>query len=284
MGDSGPPCGVPSSAGLASPPSITPAFRKARMSLSTRLSVTRAATRAIKPSWLTRSKNFSRSKINDDVVASAMYRCAWAHGLVGRAPRSEAVTVLGERRIPLLLEDLQQGLLDQTIDDTRDAELSDPRPPAWVFRPVLPAAAGRFLRADETEWLASVHAGDPWRRRRFIPSTPGPPLFCRTRFHALSRFRWSHTSSISCAQAGLSGVGFATSGSDPSSPLTGGSPRPVGSKASEIWFFCRFPFMSRQSYSPLSIVRAFSHRFRFRLSVAPPFGLGVLTSLADVVT
>jgi len=39
MGDSGPPCGVPSSAGWPVPPSVTPAFRKARMSLSTRLSV-----------------------------------------------------------------------------------------------------------------------------------------------------------------------------------------------------------------------------------------------------
>src|ERR1022692_4688324 len=43
-----------------------------------------------------------------------------------------------------------------------------------------------------------------------IPSTPGPPLLLRTRFHALSRFSRSHTSSINCsAKAGLSGAGFA---------------------------------------------------------------------------
>ena len=36
--------------GLTKPSSITPALRKARISLSTRLSDTRAATRAIKPS------------------------------------------------------------------------------------------------------------------------------------------------------------------------------------------------------------------------------------------
>src|SRR5713101_2811404 len=43
-----------------------------------------------------------------------------------------------------------------------------------------------------------------------IPSTPGPPLLLRTRFHALTRFPRAHTSSISCSsQAGLSGVGFA---------------------------------------------------------------------------
>jgi len=33
--------------------------------------------------------------------------------------------------------------------------------------------------------------------------------------------------------------------------------------------------MSRQSYLPLPIVRAFGHRSRLGLSVAPPFGLGV---------
>src|SRR5688572_31515947 len=37
---------------------------------------------------------------------------------------SEAVAVLGKRRS--LLENLQQGLLDQSVDDTGHAELSDP--------------------------------------------------------------------------------------------------------------------------------------------------------------
>src|SRR6516164_514587 len=47
-----------------------------------------------------------------------------------------------------------------------------------------------------------------------IPSTPGPPLFCRTRFHALTRFSRLHTSSINCSvTAELSGAGFATNGS-----------------------------------------------------------------------
>jgi len=33
--------------------------------------------------------------------------------------------------------------------------------------------------------------------------------------------------------------------------------------------------MSRQSYLPLLLVRAFGHRSRLGLSVAPPFGFGV---------
>src|SRR5215831_14562148 len=109
-----------------------------------------------------------------------------------------------------------------------------------------------------------------------IPSTPGLPLLLRTRFHALTRFPRSHTSSISCsAQAGRSGAGFATGGSVPWCPRPGASPRPTGTKASEYWMFCRVPLMSCQSYLPLSIVRAFGPRFRLDLSVAPPFSLGV---------
>src|SRR6267143_3462260 len=105
-----------------------------------------------------------------------------------------------------------------------------------------------------------------------IPSTPGLPLFLRTRFHALTRFSRSHTSSINCSvEAGLSDVGFATNGSVPSYPLTGVSPWSAGSKASEYWSFCRVPLMSCQSYLPLPIVRAFGHRSRLGLSVAPPF-------------
>src|ERR1700757_2048619 len=49
-----------------------------------------------------------------------------------------------------------------------------------------------------------------------IPSTPGPPMFCRTRFHALTRFSRLHTSSIDCSvSAELSVAGFATNGSAP---------------------------------------------------------------------
>src|SRR5271166_751174 len=47
-GESGPPCGVPSSTGTTRPSSTTPALRNARMSLSTRLSDIRAATRAMR--------------------------------------------------------------------------------------------------------------------------------------------------------------------------------------------------------------------------------------------
>src|SRR6516225_12476508 len=81
--------------------------------------------------------------------------------------------------------------------------------------------------------------------------------------------------------AGLSGAGFATNGSVPWELPDGVSPRSTGSKASTYWICCRFPLMSRQAYLSLAIVRAFGHRFRLGLSVAPPSALECLTSLAD---
>jgi hypothetical protein len=61
IGESGPPCGVPSSVGSSRPPIITPDVRNLRISFSTRLSLIRVASRARRRSWLTRSKNFERS-------------------------------------------------------------------------------------------------------------------------------------------------------------------------------------------------------------------------------
>jgi hypothetical protein len=70
-------------------------------------------------------------------------------------------------------------------------------------------------------------------------------------------------------------------GSAPDMPADGASPRPVDLRVGLRRVFCRDPLMRRQSYLPLPIVRAFIHRSRFGLSVAPPFGLECLTNLTD---
>ena len=113
------------------------------------------------------------------------------------------------------------------------------------------------------------------------PSTPGLPLFPRTRFHAVSRLLRSHTSSMSWSSAaGRSVVRFAVSGSVPWRSAAEGSPRRSGAKARRncvCWVFCRGPLMSRESYWPLPIVRAFDRSLRpcgpwlflpFRVSVS----------------
>src|SRR3954471_6763963 len=71
-------------------------------------------------------QEFFEIEINHNAVALGDVMLRLGHRLVSGASWSEAVTVLGKRRVPLLLEYLQQGLLDQPVDDTRYAEHSDP--------------------------------------------------------------------------------------------------------------------------------------------------------------
>src|SRR6516165_8256579 len=71
-------------------------------------------------------QEFFEIKVNHDVVARGNVLLRLGHGLMGGASRSEAVTVPGKRRVPTFLKNLQQGLLDQSVDDARHAELSDP--------------------------------------------------------------------------------------------------------------------------------------------------------------
>src|SRR2546430_16142482 len=71
-------------------------------------------------------EKFFEIEVNHDAVARGNVSLRLRHRLMGGASRSEAVTMLGKRRVPPLLEHLQQGLLDQSVDDARDAELSDP--------------------------------------------------------------------------------------------------------------------------------------------------------------
>jgi hypothetical protein len=120
-------------------------------------------------------EKFFEVKINDDVVALGYVSLRLGHGLVGRAPRSEAVTVLGERRIPLLLEDLQQGLLDQTIDDTRDAELSDPALRLGYFDPFYRLRlVGSFEQMRPNGW--------PVFTQVILGVVDGHPVHARTAF------------------------------------------------------------------------------------------------------
>jgi hypothetical protein len=82
-------------------------------------------------------EEFFEIEVNHHAVAlgDVLLLCL-GHRLVGGTSRSEAVTVRGERRVPPLLENLQQGLLNQPIDDTGHAELSDPAVRLGYFDPL----------------------------------------------------------------------------------------------------------------------------------------------------
>ena len=58
-------------------------------------------------------QKFFEIKVNDDAVARGNVLLRLGYCLMGRAPRSEAVTVPGKRWVPAFLQNLQQGLLDQ---------------------------------------------------------------------------------------------------------------------------------------------------------------------------
>src|ERR1700692_1730874 len=71
-------------------------------------------------------EKFFEIEVNHNAVARGNVSLRLGHRLMSGTSRSEAVAMLGKRRVPLLLENLQQGLLDQSVDDARHAELSDP--------------------------------------------------------------------------------------------------------------------------------------------------------------
>src|SRR4249920_2023740 len=86
------------------------------------------------------------------------------------------------------------------------------------------------------------------------------------------RFSHSHTSSISrFVLAGLSDS-LAARDDSVSSPLASrASPVNAKEKSSCFWIFCCLSSLRLMTYSPLLLVRAFSPRYRLRLSVRSTF-------------
>jgi len=54
-------------------------------------------------------EEFLEVEVNDDIVTFGNISLCLGYRLMGRAPRTESITVLRERRVPLLLQDLQHG-------------------------------------------------------------------------------------------------------------------------------------------------------------------------------
>src|SRR6516162_5768721 len=116
---------------------------------------------------------------------------------------SANTTVLGKRRVPAFLQNLQQGLLDQSVDDAWHAELSDPAvrlgdfDPFDRLRPVgsseqLRPNAGPVLGTDSRRSGLSVGTGQSTRPGcdRSKPPTNGDterPAQCRPRSRAKAR-------------------------------------------------------------------------------------------------
>ena len=80
-------------------------------------------------------EKFFEIQIDHDAVALRNVALSLSDRLMSGASRPEAVAMFGKRWVPALLENLQQGLLDQSVDDARHAEFSDPAVRLGDFHP-----------------------------------------------------------------------------------------------------------------------------------------------------
>lgn len=120
-GDSGPPCGVPSSVALTNPFSKTPAFNHARMSLSTRASVTRWARATHQEVVIHSVEKFLEVEVHDIPVTAREMLLRGRYRLMCRPPRPKAVAVVRKRRVENGLKDLQHRLLDESVESAGHA-------------------------------------------------------------------------------------------------------------------------------------------------------------------
>ena len=68
-------------------------------------------------------------------VACPGGRLRLPHRLVGTALWAKAVAPLGARRVPFLLQHLQEGVLDAPVEHGRDTQVAGPAPRLWDGRP-----------------------------------------------------------------------------------------------------------------------------------------------------
>ena len=68
-------------------------------------------------------EEFFEVEINNDMVALGNVTLRLGDRLMGRASRTESVAMLRKRRVPSLLQYLQHGLLDQSVDDARHVSI-----------------------------------------------------------------------------------------------------------------------------------------------------------------
>src|SRR5271165_3096414 len=94
MGESGPPCGVPSSTGRTKPSSITPHEKRPDEFEHTLIGHSRGDARH-QAVMIDPVEEFFEIEIDHDVEALGDITLRLSHCLVGGSPRSKAVTVLG---------------------------------------------------------------------------------------------------------------------------------------------------------------------------------------------
>ena len=221
------------------------------MSFSTRLSAPRAATRAIKASWFNSIKKFLEIKIDHDAVAFGNIGLRLCHRLMRRASRPEAVAVLGECRVPTLLQDLRQRLLDESNPINKAPwKAPDPLLVGLGSSPPVRAGCGLLIGSAERrdQCLANAHAGSSRHRRWSFHRRP-EPLCCLARAATHARGSLVRTPSPSDAslQPGFRAPFPPSTGSAPASPTSEASPCSLDVRVGWCRIFCRVPLMRCRS-------------------------------------
>ena len=166
--------------------------------------------------------------------------------------RAEPVARRAERSVPMRLQHLQHRLLNEAVEDRRNAERANAARPAWESRPVSPAAARRCRQAVVRGSSASGPSDARGKASTVMPSIPGAPLLRCTRANAFLRLSRSTIASMHgpARPPGFRLRRFAASASVPPARTLRASPVAPSPKASSSWIFCRLANARAPPYSP----------------------------------
>src|SRR6266849_3488113 len=132
-GERGPPCGVPSLAGLTSPFSIIPARKNARISFSNPFIADLFGDLRQQSVVIDPVEKFLEIQIHHPAVAFGLILLRLLHRLVCRSLGPKPIAVFGERPVPTPLQHLHHRLLDEPIQHCRNAQLAHSAVRLWDF-------------------------------------------------------------------------------------------------------------------------------------------------------
>ncbi len=227
-------------------------------------------------------EKFLEVQIYDKAVTRRDQFLRLLHRLMRRAARPKAVAVLGERRVPSRLQHLQRRLLDKSVNYTRNPErtsaarglpyLDPPHRLRLVSAikqlspdrgPVFPQVRGQCVNGHAVASWRSLVAPDLLQRSPHVVTLDN-------RFHRRPSSRRAFEAGFRRSDFGLLGGGAS------------GFTRRSGSQVQHYLIVLPLHRYEIAALIASSTVRAFGHRFRLDLSVAPPFG-AECTSLTDAM-
>src|SRR5215467_1666960 len=122
-GERGPPCGVPSTLGLTNPFSITPAFKKCPNEFPQPFVLDSLDDLPHQLVVIDPIEKLLEIKVHHPAVTFGDIVLCLGYCLMCRPPWSKTIAVIGERWVPLPLQNLQHRLLEKSVERSRDAKL-----------------------------------------------------------------------------------------------------------------------------------------------------------------